>query len=58
MTDQRAPYVIIRRDGSVARDLSGVAMRFSSRAEAARWLMPGERVGKRGPAELLPGERC
>ena len=42
MTEHRETYVIIQRDGSTLCDFDGPEIQFESRAEAGRWLMPGE----------------
>jgi len=37
-------FVIVGRDGVVLADIYGNTAEFSSREEAERWLMPGERA--------------
>jgi hypothetical protein len=44
MASSAERYVIVMPDGSLAADIYGNPAEFTSREEAERWLMAGERV--------------
>ena len=47
MASSAERYVIVRSDGSLVSDIYGNPAEFTSREEAERWLMLGERVEQR-----------
>lgn len=51
MDDQQDRFIIVRPDGTPVADIYGNVAEFTSRAEAERWLMPGERVERRSPRD-------
>ena len=44
MASSAKRYVIVMPNGSLVADIYGNSAEFTSREEAERWLMPGERV--------------
>lgn len=49
-------FVIISQDGKPLTDVKGRVIKTATEAEAARWVMPGERIEPYEPVKHPPGE--